>query len=368
MISGIRCRHFIGEKPCRFNKRCDPKNCRDFAPFGKRILIIKLAAIGDVLRTTPILPVLKKRHPLSHITWVTARDSIEILEGNSHIDRIYTIDHTDIIRLLAESFDILISLDKNMAAASLASIIKAVEKKGFGSTPYGNLCIFNNASRYSFELGFNDELKFKVNRKTYQEMIFEMCELGDRYGEYILTTDASDADYAKNLFKKWKIKNTDRIVGLNTGAGKVFLTKKWAEDSFIRLAEYLNGRLKTRVLLLGGLAEMDINAHIAAKARGTVINTGNSHSIKQFAELIGLCDLIVSSDTLAMHLAIAKKIPAVALFGSTSPYEADIYGRGIKMFLNLECSPCYKYRCDDMRCMDSLSPEMVFKACSNLLK
>ncbi len=58
MLLKLDCRYYKGEKPCKFNRLC--KGCSHYEPMGKRILIIKLGATGDVLRTTPILKPLKE--------------------------------------------------------------------------------------------------------------------------------------------------------------------------------------------------------------------------------------------------------------------------------------------------------------------
>ncbi len=85
------CLHFRGDIPCRPNKEqgymCD--GCPVYAPIGKRILIIKLGAIGDVIRTTPLLRKLRQQYPHCHITWVTHTPAI--LPKNA-IDLILKLD------------------------------------------------------------------------------------------------------------------------------------------------------------------------------------------------------------------------------------------------------------------------------------
>jgi ADP-heptose:LPS heptosyltransferase len=118
--------------------------------------------------------------------------------------------------------------------------------------------------------------------------------------------------------------------------------------------------MKARVFLLGGPREKDLNRYLARKSRAGVYNTGTDHSLLEFAGLISFLDLVVTSDTLGMHLAIALKKPVVALFGSTCPQEIDLYGRGSKIFIEADCSPCYKQTCPDPKCMSAIKPELVF--------
>ena len=82
------------------------------------VLIIKVGALGDVVRTTPLLRVLE-----GNITWVTAARAVPLLEGNPYIDRIRRIEAGP-ERLLGDKYDLVINLEDEPAAAKLASISK----------------------------------------------------------------------------------------------------------------------------------------------------------------------------------------------------------------------------------------------------
>jgi heptosyltransferase-2 len=86
------CRYFKGDKPCIHNRLCS--GCTHYSRIKKKILIIKFDSIGDVLRTTPLLPALKERYPGSYILWLTSLQSYQILKGNDLVDEIlaYNLD------------------------------------------------------------------------------------------------------------------------------------------------------------------------------------------------------------------------------------------------------------------------------------
>ncbi|MEC7641726.1 MAG: glycosyltransferase family 9 protein, partial [Nitrospinota bacterium] len=130
MIIKPDCRYFDGEKPCKFKRPCE--GCDEYNPMGKRILIVKLAAIGDVLRTTALLPALKNEYPESYITWVVDAPSFGLLQGSRFIDRLFEFNEESRMRLSVEDFDLLLSLDKDSSAAAWAMQVRAEEKKGFG--------------------------------------------------------------------------------------------------------------------------------------------------------------------------------------------------------------------------------------------
>jgi heptosyltransferase-2 len=80
------CRYFLGDRPCTWHKREGVKcRCGYFERIDERMLIIKLDAMGDVLRTTCLLPSMKERWPHAGIVWITRRESVPMLEGNPYL-------------------------------------------------------------------------------------------------------------------------------------------------------------------------------------------------------------------------------------------------------------------------------------------
>ncbi len=362
----LDCRHFNGEKPCKYNFPCS--GCDYYSPMGTKVLIIKLAAMGDVLRTTALLHGLRRKYNPIHITWLVDKESVPLLELNPYVDRVLVKDLDSTLRLQVESFDILVNLDKAIPAASLATLVKAKEKFGFGLSPQGNMYPLNKEAEYSFDLGLSDELKFRKNTKTYQELSYESLGLSYHNDEYILNLSPADYQYSRDLLEAAGVSNNDLLIGLNTGCGHALETKKWTLDGFVELSEMLTNNLHAKVLLLGGPSEMPRNREIKAKARVSVIDTGGNNTLRQFAGIISCCDAIVSGDTIAMHIAIALKRPVVAIFGPTCAQEIDLYGRGQKIVEDLNCAPCYKGECEMMDCMKNISPQQIYSAVQQLIR
>jgi len=299
------CVHFLGDKPCSFRRLCD--GCPYFTPFPTKILIIKCRAQGDVLRTTPLLPALKRKYPQSHVTWLTDEESLDLLFGNPHLDRIRPYNLENVLALLAEKFDVLIALDKEPGLTSLATRVAVGRKFGFGMNEHGNLITFNKASDYAYRLGADDHLKFIRNKKTYQEVIHEMAEVSYAGDEYVFTLPEGAKAKAKRFFKRHRVASRAPAIGLNTGAGTKFETKQWPEENFLKLITLLNRTLGARVFLLGGPREKEFNRRLERRSRAKIYNTGSDNSLLDFAGFISMMDVVVSSDTLAMHLAIALK-------------------------------------------------------------
>ena len=124
------CKYFKGEIPCLPNKLRGKvcKTCDEYTPISKKILIIKLGALGDVIRTTPLVVRFRNMYPNCHITWVTL--SPEILP-KQHIDKIYKFGFEAVYAISHQFFDIAINLDKEIEACSLLHDVQAYEKFGF---------------------------------------------------------------------------------------------------------------------------------------------------------------------------------------------------------------------------------------------
>lgn len=367
MFVHFDCRHFLGYKPCRFRRECE--GCPHYEPYGVRVLIIKLAAMGDVLRTTPLLRGLRKAHPDCHITWLTESNVLPMLQGVAEIDRLLPYTPESALQLKNESFDQLYCFDKETRAAGLVMKIRAKHKAGFGLSEFGNVMPLDKNSEYMFELGINDSLKFRANTKTYPELVFECAGLPySAPEEYIFPDFSAEIEEAREHLRSVSVQPDDLRVGLNTGAGDVFATKKWTEEGYTQLANRLAGELGAKVLLLGGPSEIERNSRIAAAARFPVVNTGNTNPIRRFAGIVANCDLMVTGDTLAMHIAIGLKVPVLVILGPTCHQEIELYGRGAKVISNFECSPCYLGMCPkEITCMDATPVDQVFAEASRIL-
>ncbi len=362
----LDCRYFLGDRPCKFKRTCE--GCDPYQPMGKRILIVKLAAIGDVLRTTPLLTGLKRAYPQSHITWVVDKEAYPLLKNNPLIDRLLTFDFSSALPLELETFDLVMGLEKEPRGAALVSRVKADVKKGFGLGPEGNIYPLNTASEYAFFLGLSDEEKFYRNQKTYPQLIFEVAELDYQQDEYLLFLSPEDISFAGGVAKKAGLRKGEVVIGLNTGAGGVFANKAWTAEGYVKIIQKLAKEPKTRLLLLGGPSERERNREISKRVKGAVIDTGCENTLGQFAALIGLCDLVVTGDTTALHLAIGLKKKVVAIFGPTCAQEIELYGRGEKILSPLSCAPCYRRKCEvSPNCMEAITVEEVMKSIRALL-
>jgi ADP-heptose:LPS heptosyltransferase len=240
--------------------------------------------------------------------------------------------------------------------------VEAGERRGIGLSRFGTLFPLNAQCAFYFRLGLDNDLKFRDNRKSHQELLYAAVGLPYRGQRYRLYPGDAERRRAAALWQGWHVGADEIVVGLNTGAGRAFANKSWPPEKFARLAHRLMAQPGRRVALFGGPAEREANQRIAADCPG-VLDTGCDHAELEFAALLARCNVLVTGDTMALHAAIAADVACVVLFGPTCPQEIDLYGRGEPIVTGLACAPCYRQHCDlSPNCMDDLAVERVIAA------
>jgi heptosyltransferase-2 len=354
------CRYFLGDRPCVWHKRegllC---TCPHYAPVRENLLIIKLDAMGDVLRTTALLPVLAAEHPEAAITWITRPEAVPLLENNPYLTEVIPYGPDAMIHLQARSFDRIINLDAGKVSAGLAATARGRRKDGFLLNEAGRVMATNEAALRWLEMGVFDDLK-RCNEQTYQSLMADILGLPRSGHHYVLELTETERARARTHLKKLGMSLEAPIVGLNTGAGGRWELKQWRLEGFQELVERLHKECGIQLLLLGGPGERERNELLKQNARVPVFDAGCDNTVRHFAALTELCSVVVTGDTLAMHIALALRRRVVVLFGPTSAPEIDLYGLGEKVFPDMECLGCYKQTCNFVpNCMDLISVEMV---------
>ena len=284
------------------------------------VLILKLGATGDVVRTTPLL------HRISgEITWITRANNTGLLEGLQQNRRVFSWEERE--QALDKHYDLAINLEDTLDVADFLKTVKCGEVFGAYGDSNGSLRYTENA-RHWFDLSLissygreqADKLKF-LNRRSYQEMIFDGLGLQFRGEEYLLPGPI-ETELAGD-------------VAIATEAGHVWPMKKWAYYSDLKHELEEEGLtvnvLPTRSSLLEHLA--DVQNHRC----------------------------LVSGDSLPMHFALGTKTRCVTLFTCTSPWEIYDYGIQTKIVSPLLEQFFYKRGYDECA-TTAISVDEVFRA------
>lgn len=354
------CRFFVGDRPCTWHKSTGVLcTCDHYQKVEERVLIIKLDAMGDVLRTTALLPALAEAHPRASITWVTRRESRPLLERNPYITETLDYGEDAFLQLQVRTFDRVINLDAGKPSAALASAAHATTKDGFILDPRGWVQPTNAAARKWLEMGLFDDLK-RQGTRTYQDMMADIIGLSGCPHRYVLQLTDEEREQGRAHLQKLGVDFSFPIIGLNTGAGRRWELKQWREEGYLELVERVAKKHPAQFVLLGGPEECERHKRLTSRSSVPLIDTGCENPVRHFASLVGACSLVITGDTLAMHLSLALSRRTIVLFGPTSAAEIELYGLGEKVVPHMDCLSCYKPKCDFVpNCMELITTDMV---------
>ncbi len=354
------CRFFLGDRPCVWHKTTGVLClCDHYQRIDQQVLIIKLDAMGDVLRTTALLPALAEAHPRAAITWITRRESRPLLERNPYITEILNYGEDALAQLQVRAFDRVINLDAGKTSAALASAAKAKKKDGFILDARGYVEPTNSPARKWLEMGIFDDLK-RQGTKTYQDLMLEIVGLAGSPHRYVLELTEDERASGRVHLQRLGVDFTRPIIGLNTGAGGRWELKQWREEGYLDLIERVARKRTAQFVLLGGPEERERHKRLLSRSRVPLIDSGCDNPVRHFAALIAACSLVITGDTLAMHLSLALGRRTIVLFGPTSAAEIEMYDLGEKVVPRMDCLACYKATCDFVpNCMDLITTDMV---------
>jgi len=340
------CLHFRGDIPCKPHKdrgvHCG--DCPEYVAREGRILIIKLGAAGDVIRTTPLLFPLRRDYPHHRITWVTQFPDLL----PSAVDDPLALGASTILWLRHVEFDLLLNLDKDREACALANEIDAREKRGFRLGDDG-FCepADDGPAAAKFLTGVFDDVN-QANSLSYLQEIFAVCGYEFAGESYLLDRSA--------VVPAFELPFEGPVVGLNTGCGGRWTSRLWPEAYWGELVRLLvaDGCCP---LLLGGPEEHEKNRRLAAETGAFYPGV---FPLREFTAVMNRCDVVVTAVTMAMHLAIGLEKQLVLLNNIFNPSEFELYGRGEIVQPEQACTCFFQPTCTQPTfCLESLTPEMV---------
>ncbi len=340
------CKLFSGYKPCLPYKTCE--GCPDPQPFGKKILIINLDNIGAVLMNTAQLPLIKKRWPHSTIFWLTQKASRPVLENNPYLHAIYEWNDETRLILRNMKFDVVLNGDKNRNSSAFTNELTAYIKLGFGLNAHGAIIPLNAGAEYNYHLGTHDYEKFRINKRTGQDILAETWELPYERTPYVLKLTDDEKKQTEEWRHKLGLEDANLVVGINVGCSSLYPLKRLTARQQAALVSAITAACDgVKIILLGGGPEDAERAEEIAKLSGGLpIVTPMQLGLRTGIVLENLADVVISGDSLGMHIAIALRKYVIAWFGLSCAAEIDLYDNGVKLIRDLPCAPCWKKSCE----------------------
>lgn len=283
-----------------------------------------IVSLGDIVRTTVILHLFPKE--MYHVTWLVDSAGLPMLRDNPMIDTVLKLNAFTPFHLMREQFDIVINLEKDPGICAMADTIPAWRRFGFRfDSGQGVVASYEHAHE-AMAMVENPHLK-RAQDKSWSSLLYSM--LNARYEGQPMVLG-----YKPDLEKEYD-------VGLNYRAGAKFPLKIWPKSHWEALADDLSG---------------DMNVCWQPPS-------DDVEHIETYFDWIMKCRVLVTNDSLGMHIAMAYGIPVVAFFGPTQAQEVDEGPRVTKLLPGEPCLGCNGTRCQrGTPCMESISVSRAAEA------
>ena len=326
--------------------------------------MIHLGALGAVVRSTSLLKAMKRKYPGAQLTWVTDAPAHHLLKNHPAIDRVLTTSESDLLQLSALEFDIAFVVDKSLKAAGVLKRAQVDQVFGFTVIPRsGAIVPATDAAHELWSLGLDNRQKFFVNQKPETQLMVEALELGPfKRDEYWLPLSETEESLAHSRRKQWLGEDKNFVIGLNTGCSNVIAHKKLTIEYHRLMIQKLAVKYPSaQLVLLGGPEDTERNKRISYGL--PVVSTATESGLRDGLVSVAACDIVVTGDSLGMHMAISQRKQVVAWFGPTCAHEIDLYDRGVSILTKSPCSPCWKRACEkSIMCYDQVSLEEILNA------
>ena len=347
----------------------------------RRILIIKLSALGDVIHTIPVLHKLRHRYPSARIDWLTSPPIAELLRPHPAISNIIEIARHDWLlprrwsALTAQRYDLVIDMHGQLRTAFLTLATKAPVRIGFDRPrakvwKASSRVLPRQARRHAWKGAREGSWLAYTHHMPVPTLEAHAVDRYLRVGA-MLGCDSGPADFSLTIAPAARAHMRELLerhgLGeklLTIAPGTIWETKHWRAEGFAEAARHFIAQ-GFSVALMGSTREVEACEAVASAAPGVVSFAGQT-SLPELAALIERSTVCLTNDSGPMHLAVALNRPVVSIFGPTDPVWIGPYGRPHAVLqAQLPCSPCYLRvlsRCPhDHACMQQVSAGAVIE-------
>jgi len=335
-------------------------------------LIIRLSSLGDIIHTLPAFSALRKNFPEAKISWVVEEKGNEILEFVPGIDRVIAAQikgwrinkkkfWTEISRLKREIKNKdQVALDfQGLAKSGFLAFLSGAKKRiGFHRK---NLREPLATLFYTDRLEAIPETEHVINKNL---RLLTKLGIHEKKYEFPLILPEELSEEVREKLREIGYDGQKKLVVFNVGAA--WQTKRWFEESWVRLIEMMKSKNFFSLLLWGNEEEKALASKIHEK---TLIPLSPYLSLKEVVALVKKCSLLISGDTFALQVASAFSRPLVGIFGPTNPRRNGPFSAEDRVaFHEIKCSYCYKRKCSSLECLKKIIPEEVASLSLQLLE
>lgn len=346
-------------------------------PEADRILVIRLGAVGDVVRTLPAVARLRAAYPGAHLTWLVESSAASVVQGQPAVDEVIVFPREELVaallrgrvresaagfadllrRLRSRRFDLAVDFHSLLRSSVLARLSGARRRIGYASPVGRELSYVLATDRAELVPG-------RLSRFDRNVGLVEYLGIDAPPPAKPLIVSAIDRARMEAQLAP------DVPVALHPGSSDATLYKRWAPEAFASLARTLfeeNG-VPSLVTVGPGREDLDLARAVVEASAGAAKLAPATPTLRELAALLSATRLCVAGDTGPLHVASLVGTPVVQLQGPTDPVENAPYPgtpwRTVRV--GIACSPCRR-GCAAATCMRLIEPDAVVRVVRELL-
>ena len=346
-----------------------------------RILILRLSAVGDVLRTLPAVMALRKHLPSSHIAWVVEEPSKTLLESQPEIDQVILFPRKRwtegmksigkvwktfkemgqfFLEVRKEKFDFVLDFHGIIKSGMISFLSGSPKRIGYDrkSSKEGNFLLSN----IKVQLPKEKISRYRRNFALLKGVGLEVKDFDAR-----LHIPQRDKEYIESFLVKLNPPLRRPSIAIHAGTNPKAVFKRWMPGHYAQLADRLIRELHATVIFTWGPEELESVEAIRKEMTEQSVLGPETESLTQLGELFKHCDLYLGGDTGPMHIASLMGTPVLAIYGPTDPVLHEPLGRHKKVRKEVGCNPCRNRSCKDLKCLKIITVDDVFKATKEIL-
>jgi heptosyltransferase-1 len=340
----------------------------------RRIVVIQICGIGDMLMASPAVTALREAFPDAHLTTVVGRAQVSLVERDPAYDGILVLDRDEpraqrrqMVRRLREyGPDLAVDLIYRTYTGWLASQSGAPVRAGGGAWKmawyrrrFYTHFVAPRPHIHQVEHGLDIVASLGIPaRPTPMRAFFNEQDRASAYA--LLRSKGVDPD--------------SPFMVVNPGAAQAM--RAWAPERFAAVGDAVAKETGLPIVLCGADSDREAVSQMAAAMSSSGISIAGDTSLPQLAAILRAASLLVTGDTGPMHLAAAVGTPVAAVFGRSDPeWLRPWMTRHRIVQADLDCVPCREgwhskrwFRCRDVKCMRAITPQAVAAAALTLLE
>ncbi|MBI4651939.1 glycosyltransferase family 9 protein [Candidatus Desantisbacteria bacterium] len=324
-------------------------------PSPKKILIIQIRRVGDIILTTPVIRAVRSAYPEAHIDFLSNDLSKDVLDGNPYLNEIVVMNEKKtrsyldqlkfILYVRERTYDMIFDFLGTSRSAFITAFSGADSRIGFKFR--------GRHWAYNYKIKPDYSHKYVVNYK------FDLLNAVGIPGEAAALEEIFIPDISKEkvnrFFYEKGITDKDIIISITPTSRRK--TRMWTHEGYARLADILIEKYNAKIIFVYGPGEEEvINKIISMMNKKAEVFPPDT--LKELSFLIKKSRFLIGNDNGPTHIAVAMKTPTLTIFGPSEDWKWASPEKAIHRIIkkkNLDCLGCGKHECDNHICMTTLS-------------